>query len=103
MTEELSKKLEADATNIEKKLPNTSISTAYMCGVDFFRSNVWHRAEEEPRSGKEIILRTSKGMKVHPNTTKRLMAWGYFIRITRTESWAYSEDFLPDPAVTAEQ
>ena len=36
MTEELSKKLEADATNIEKNLPNTSISTAYMCGVDFY-------------------------------------------------------------------
>ena len=102
MTEELSKKLEVDAANIEKALPNTPISTAYMCGVDFFRNNVWHQAAEEPAPGREIILRTSKGMKVHPNTTKSLMAWSYFIRITRAESWAYSEDFLPDPVVSTE-
>lgn len=103
MTEELSKKLEDDTANIEKNLPNTSISTAYMCGVDYFRNKAWHQAAEEPKPGKEIILITSKGMRVHPNTTKSQMAWSYFIRITRTESWAYSEEFLPDPAVSAEQ
>ncbi len=96
MTENLSRKLEADAFNIEKNLPNTPISTAYMCGIDFFRNNVWHKAEEEPEPGREIVLRTSKGMKVHPNTTKSLMAWSYFVHITRAESWAYGEDLLPD-------
>lgn len=98
MTENLSKKLEADASNIEKNLPNTPISTAYMCGIDYFRNNVWHKIEEEPEPGREVILRTSKGTKVHPNTTKSLMAWSYFVRITRAESWAYSEDFIPETA-----
>lgn len=98
MTENLSKKLEADASNIEKNLPNTPISTAYMCGIDYFRNNVWHKVEEEPVPGKEIIIRTSKGMKIHPNATKSLMAWDYFVRITGAKSWAYSEDFIPESA-----
>jgi len=95
MTEELINKLEADATNIEKNLPNTSISTAYMCGVDSLRNNAWHNAKEEPEPGKEIIIKTPKGMKVYANAVKQLMAWDYFMRIARGTHWAYVENFCP--------
>lgn len=104
MTEETKEKLLAAANEDTLQSKDYPISTqdAFVHGVNKYLEMIWHSAEEEPSPGREIILRTSKGMKVHPNTTKSQMAWSYFIRITRAENWAYSEDFLPESLVPIE-
>ena len=98
MTDQLRKAMEEDALGLEQNFPTTPIHVAYKCGSDYLRLHAWHDAEEEPEPGKEIIIKTAKGMKIHPNAVKSLMEWSYFVRITRCEAWAYTEEFLPDPA-----
>lgn len=57
--------------------------------------SLWHDAEEEPEAGRELITRSSKGIKVYPNPKNSHMAWPFFTRISRISSWLYSEDLLP--------
>ena len=104
MTEETKEKLLAAANEDTLQSKDHPISTqdAFVHGVNRYLGMIWRQAAEEPAPGREIILKTSKGMKVHPNTTKSQMAWSYFIRITRAESWAYSEDFLQESLLPIE-
>ena len=97
MTEETKQVLIEASAQDTMQSQDYPISTqdAFVHGVNKYLEIVWHPIEEEPIPGREIIIRTDKGMKVHPNATKTLMAWNYFMRITRAKSWAYSEDFIP--------
>lgn len=96
MTEELRKAMEEDALKLEQNFPGISIHEAYKCGGDFLRLHAWHDAQEEPKVGREVIIQTRKGMKQFPNKVKMKMSWEFYVRITGAQSWAYSEDFLPD-------
>ena len=98
MTEQLRKQMEEDALGLEQNFPTTPIHVAYKCGSDYLRFHAWHEASEEPERGKEIIIKTDKGLKVHSNAAYSLMDWNYFVRISRCLMWAYSEEFLPDSA-----
>ena len=97
MTEQMKEKLLAAATEDTMQSKDYSISTqdVYVHGINWYLANIWHDAKEEPEPGREIIIKTAKGTKVHPNTTKSLMAWDYFMRITRGTQWAYTEDLIP--------
>ena len=92
----MKEKLLAAATEDTMQSKDYPISTqdAYVHGVNRYLANIWHDAKEEPEPGREFIIKTAKGTKVHPNTTKSLMAWDYFMRITRGTQWAFVERVL---------
>lgn len=56
---------------------------------------LWHGAEEEPKPGHDLLIRTEKGIKAYPNPKNTQTSWEFFVRISHARSWAYSEDILP--------
>ena len=97
MTEQMKQALEKAVVEDTGKKKDNPISTqdAYMHGALTFLSLLWNPASKKPDPGRELIILNSKGIKVYPNPVNTKMAWEFFVRITRVEKWAYSENILP--------
>lgn len=95
MTEQMKQALEKVVVEDTGKKKDYPISTQDACmhGALIFLSLLWN-----PKSqiqGRELIILSSKGIKIYPNPSNTKMAWEFFVRISHVEKWAYSEDILP--------
>lgn len=89
--------------NLESRLLALAEADAAQSTDDFVRGGkaaiglLWHSMDEEPVSGKELLLRTEKGIKVYPNPMNSRTSWQFFARISHATAWAASDDILPGP------
>lgn len=98
MTEQMLQALEKAAVKDTGKTKDYPISTqdAALHGANLFLENLWHQVDVPPEPGKDLIVKSQKGMKIYPNPANTKMSWDFFVRISRAISWAYSEDILPN-------
>lgn len=59
-------------------------------------STLWKKSEEEPKPGRELIIRNAKGIKIYPNPKNSHTSWEFFRRIAKVDFWAYSDEILPE-------
>ena len=57
---------------------------------------LWHNVDEEPEAGRELLILNSKGIKVYPNPKNAHTSWQFFVRISRAQAWAVTDDILPE-------
>lgn len=88
--------------NLETRLLAQAEAEAVQNKDDFVRGGkaaidlLWNSVEEEPDSGKELLLQTDKGLKVYPNPKNSQTAWQFFVRISHAKAWAVSDELLPE-------
>ena len=88
--------------NLESRLLARAEAEAVQNKDDFVRGGkaaidlLWHSVEEEPDSGKVLLLQTDKGLKVYPNPKNSQTAWQFFVRISHARAWAVSDELLPE-------
>lgn len=88
--------------DFETRLLTQAETEAVQSKDDFVRGGktaiglLWHSVEEEPTSGRELLLKTDKGLKVYPNPKNSQTAWQFFVRISHATAWAVSDDVLPE-------
>ena len=97
MTEQMKQALEKTVVEdtVRKKDYPISTQDASVRGALIFLSLLWNPASKKPDPGRELIILSSKGIKIYPNPSNTKMAWEFFVRISHVEKWAYSEDILP--------
>ena len=99
MTDDLKTKLEGLADKAVENCPDEQRpekKELFLRGSQAVIDQLWRSPEEPPQPGRELIVKSTKGMKIYPNPQNGKMSWEFFARIARIISWAYSEDILPE-------